>query len=405
MADAKKRNPTYGSVRDIPEARELEAGLCAARFLSIFTRKIDSSDLKRNAERLKKLTQDVDQFYAQLGPRNWVFHEHLSTSVADRIAKANTPDEAEQIIVEYYQDPASIRPLLMKAKTSPEAYQRTHLIDLAYRDFQEERYYSTVLLVITVVDGIANDVDPQDRRSLSTRDPDEMVPLSSVMSHHLGLSNAIRVFNKGVQAIDEKEATDVVRNGIVHGMTINYNNVVVAAKSLNLLFAVGDWVHLLRQEKERKPKPTLSDTFADLRKTSQVKRQLADFHSTSSEHGDPGHEESPAYEAIDTFLAAWTKRNFKTMAEKTSHASSPEQITNTKTLFREHQLTEYKILKINHVALHRSTCILEVTVDGSSHKCSVNLQYCEPGTRWGTSVEESGWYLNPYYPEQFLHDS
>jgi RIO-like serine/threonine protein kinase len=39
----------------------------------------------------------------------------------------------------------------------------------------------------------------------------------------------------------DDEVFEVYRNGIVHGTVVNFNNVVVATKAWNMLFAVADW--------------------------------------------------------------------------------------------------------------------------------------------------------------------
>jgi hypothetical protein len=38
-----------------------------------------------------------------------------------------------------------------------------------------------------------------------------------------------------------EEVFELYRNGIVHGVLLNFNNAVVASKAWNRLFAVADW--------------------------------------------------------------------------------------------------------------------------------------------------------------------
>lgn len=407
MADEAERNPTYGSANDLPRIKDLRRSIQGLKVLGKFSRLINTADLETQEAKLAAVVRNVDRFYSQLGSRNWVYHETLSNSLASKVADAESPDAAEQLLVEYYMTPDAVWHLLHQVKALPEARSRAHLIDWAYRDLQEGRYYSTVLLMITVVDGIANDVDKHNRQGLSTRDPSEMVPLDSIMAHHRGLSNAIRVFNRGVYATDESETHDVLRNGIIHGMTLNYNNKVVATKSLNLLFAVGDWVRIQKKLSATKDRSSVRATLDQLRRNQKIEEELANFTREEINPGDAEHSSSEIYQSINAFLAAWSrpKPNYKTMAETTARAAAPDQITTIKSLFREHVLSGYEIHAIHRTALHAATCNLSVTVDGSSYRCTVRLQYCEPTGPDKDPVRETGWHLSPYGPEQFLRNA
>jgi len=47
-------------------------------------------------------------------------------------------------------------------------------------------------VLIAVMDGAVNDLEPGNRRGLHTREDHEMVAWDSVTAHHLGLKNAQR---------------------------------------------------------------------------------------------------------------------------------------------------------------------------------------------------------------------
>src|SRR5690606_28486832 len=108
-------------------------------------------------------------------------------------------------------------------------------------DYQDGRFYSCVLVLLSVMDGFVNDFEPARRRGLHARESAEMSAWDKAAGHHQGLANAHRIYNQRVSKLDSSEQFDLRRNGIVHGMLPNFDNPVVATKAWNLLFAVADW--------------------------------------------------------------------------------------------------------------------------------------------------------------------
>jgi hypothetical protein len=75
----------------------------------------------------------------------------------------------------------------------------------AERDCREGRFYSTVLVLIAVMDGFVNDVEPSVRRGMHARVPSELDAWNSVVGHHKGLTNVLPVFQRPFKALDESE--------------------------------------------------------------------------------------------------------------------------------------------------------------------------------------------------------
>ena len=68
-----------------------------------------------------------------------------------------------------------------------------------------------------------------------------MTAWDSVVGHHLGLTNALKAYKKTFKKRVDEEVYDLHRHGIVHGTITRFDNVVVATKAWNMLFAVVDW--------------------------------------------------------------------------------------------------------------------------------------------------------------------
>lgn len=170
---------------------------------------------------------------------------------------AQPVDAAERTLIDYYKGDDVLAFMTRALRSLPGMAPRMGLIERARRDYVAGRYYSTVLLLIAVMDGFVNDMDTARRRGLHARDDDEMSAWDSVVGHHLGLAKAHRTFTKTFSKTSEKEIHELYRNGIVHGTLTNFDNDIVATKAWNRLFAVADWAKSAK-EQAKPPEPERS---------------------------------------------------------------------------------------------------------------------------------------------------
>lgn len=106
------------------------------------------------------------------------------------------------------------------------------------------------------------------RKGIAARDPDDMVEWDSIVGHHLGLTHAPETFLKTIKKRIDDEVFKVYRHGIMLGSVVNFDNVVVASKAWNLLFAIADWADATEKaNKPAEPKPTLGSITSLLRET------------------------------------------------------------------------------------------------------------------------------------------
>jgi hypothetical protein len=195
---------------------------------------------------LRRLVATVDEFYAVLGGRNWVFHDSLDVNgiqsileAGRRLDTAARAEVSEDGLTRLYQEPGTLEFMTMRFSGQPGLRARRHLIERAPADYRASRYYSTVLVLLAVMDGFVNDVDAK-RRGLHARDGEELHAWDSVAGHHLGLGDAHKSFTKTVSRTTDAECFELHRNGIVHGTILRFDNVIVATKAWNRLFAVSD---------------------------------------------------------------------------------------------------------------------------------------------------------------------
>lgn len=306
----------YKSARDLPIVAEMLEHIRGGKLLTRFVARDQRALLVAVEGQLNDLVATVDGFYDLLGDRNWIFHESLNTDLA-RDLLGHPSDEAEQQLVAHYQDAETLRFLTRLLWHFPQMQVRRQMIERAREDYEAERYDSTVLLLIAVMDGFVNDFETDSRRGLHAREDGEMGAWNSVVGHHQGLARAHRTFTKPFKKTSDEEVHDLYRNGIVHGMLTNFNNVVVATKAWNRLFAVGDWA--LSREKQAapsEPRLSLRELFSQIAENQRTRRALDAWHPRTLTPDHPGFEDEPIHGVATEVLEAWKAKNYGRMATR-----------------------------------------------------------------------------------------
>ena len=307
-------NDPYESAGDLPSFVEMREQLDGMKALVSLLAPGKQAQLLKLEAGIERMCGIVDAFYDLLGPRNWIFHDLLSL---DRLSDLlDLPvDDAERGLISVYEDQERLGSWIRTLDRFDSMRGRMPSIEQARADFEEGRYYSTVQLLLSVMDGFVNDLDSQ-RRGLHTRHEDEMTAWDSVVGHHMGLKNAHRTFTKTIGKTSDKEVHELYRNGIVHGTLLNYDNVVVAAKAWNRLFAVADWATSLeKQAIPPEPEPSLGEVLLQVNENRKAKKALAEWEPRIFEKEDPGFANEAVFGNANKYLESWANKNFGAMAE------------------------------------------------------------------------------------------
>lgn len=302
----------YESARDLPIFVELEGQLRAIRLLRWLMPREQRENLEKLGPQLEQLTATVDDFYARLGDRHWVMHESLNVEhIRTLLDEHESAEGAELALVSLYQDRDTLHWMIKGLHGLPAMRSRLHLVERAERDYVKGRHYSTVLVLIAVMDGFVNDFEPRVRRGLHARTPAELDAWNSVVGHHKGLTHVLPVFQRSFKALHEDEVFEVYRHGIVHGMVMNFDNIIVATKAWNYLFAVADWARA--EIKRRTPEPptkTWRETFTLIAENARDRAALEAFTPHALAKDDPGFEVNEVYLACSEFLKLWARKNY-----------------------------------------------------------------------------------------------
>ena len=98
-------------------------------------------------------------------------------------------------------------------------------------------------------------------------------------------------------------------------MLVNYDNVVVATKAWNRLFAVADWATSLeRKSKPKEPEPSWGDVFRTISRNATVKKALDEWRPRRLTASDPGFDDEEVCLRAKTYLDSWKRRNYGAMA-------------------------------------------------------------------------------------------
>jgi hypothetical protein len=337
---------------------------------------------------LEHMTRTVDNFAKLLGPRNWVFHSKLPIDDMAALVRDGDPERAERQFIEFHRTDEWLPFWIQRLWGVPDLKPRLDLLKRALADYQSDRFYASVLVVVTVMDGFVNDVDKKTRRGLHARSQEELQAWDSVVGHHHGLTHVMREFQRPVKALRDSPVFELHRHGIVHGMETGYDNVIVATKAWNYLFAVVDWAEDLQKQKvPDPPSPTWRDVYQTVQEHVEWKAAFEAAMEASSDKllmpNDPGWEDDPVRIAADDFLSAWAAKNYGRMSETLSPRSSRRTGTQsaagaTRADFEGFALDGYELVSVQYLSYGLVIVEVDVTINGVQQRFESRWSYESP---------------------------
>ena len=413
-----QRQSPYGSARDLPSYQEMARQIQGGKLLTRLIARNQRSEFLEIEHQLNHLLAVVDRFYDRLGPRNWIFHDSVDISAVEAILEhTTTSEEAEQRFIEIYRDEdylAFWTRRLHSCRRAPRARPPDRASSRAL--FAPDHFDSAALHLIAVMDGFVNDFEPDRRRDLASRAPDDMTAWDSVVGHHLGLTNALKAFNKTIKKRVDEEVYELHRHGIVHGTITRFDNVVVATKAWNMLFALVDWATATRKARQPEaPKPTLRECVRQIVTTVRMKRRLEAWAPSRLSVSDAHFQDHEIHTLTIEFMTSWRERNFGALARFPSRQFGKRETTlgqmagRLREVFEGFVLSEFRVTELENTApaiwLSRGEATVNDTqgtfeyrwiveeTDGSfgygSDSALWRLVFCDP-TVWRRSDETKG---------------
>lgn len=407
MSDARERREPYGSMEDLPSVIEARQMLLGMRLLGWVGGREVRTQARELRASLDEITGVVDLFCSKLGDRGWIFHDDLNLSAMSEISSSPDPDIAEQRLIAYYMSGDHLQWSLRRLGHHAAMRPRLTLAQRALDDYQERRFYSCVLVLLSVLDGFVNDFEPARRRGLHARESEEMSAWDKAAVHHRGLANAIRTFNQRVSRLDSSEQFELRRHGLVHGMLPNFDNPIIATKAWNLLFAVSDWADgEVARLTPKQDEPTLSETLRRYVDFKNLKRKSDAFSPYEVSGSDLAATDLREHVAASEFLVSWAKRRwgpvggfFIRFGDQPREVG--KQARKAKSLYEGNPLESWSITRVRRATSSLTFVDVNLVVDGVSRQGTIRFVLCDENNRVELDPDAGRWFIAPYYPDSF----
>lgn len=376
--DKIKDNPTCAEL--LKNAQGMDAlSKVVAFFEKLGIKNKNISEAFKQVPNLVSKTEELvnmpDRFNERFSKKGWIAYESMNfelMSKAVKLADEGKFEEANELIVEHFNED-TLKWGLTFMKALEEYRIRDHLAQKAKQDYLEGRYHACVPVVLTIIDGIVNDVEQKGFFAEGI----DLTAWDSIAAHSTGLQELSRLFNSPRKKTTTEEITVPYRHGILHGRDLGFDNEIVAAKAWATLFAIRDWALAIRQgkkhPKEKEPEPSFIEVLKSYAKTQEQKKKLEAWKPRDltpgkdfSEAGLPEDYEnnSPEY-ALSLFLHYWEKSNYGKMASliKTFvDAPLSKRAGEIRKQFQGKILTGFKLVKINDFAAAMTEISLELDI-------------------------------------------
>ncbi|RLB87816.1 MAG: hypothetical protein DRH50_16220 [Deltaproteobacteria bacterium] len=279
------------------------------------------SDIKRQAE----ILSIPDRFNNTFSEYGWIAYESMNLEVMKKavsLAESEGIDKAEIFLSEHY-DEDTLKWGILRFNGNTEFRCRIRLAELAKADYLAERYHACIPLLLSMLDGIVNDVSKHVGFFAHSAD---MTAWDCIAAHETGLQSLAALMTKGRNKTNEDPITIPFRNGILHGRELAFDNRIVAAKCWASLFAARDWASAITEGKKT-PKPKKEVSWREL--LTQIaengrQRKLLDAWKPRGESdlmylphsGEPSElpEDTPE-RSVAEFIDNWTNQRYGLMAD------------------------------------------------------------------------------------------
>lgn len=281
-----------------------------------------------NFEDIKKQTEILtipDIFNDTFASVGWIAYESMNLEAmkeAVSIAKSLGLEEAEKYLANHY-DAETLKWGIMRFNGNADFRRRLRLIELAKEDYLAKRYYACIPLLLSLLDGIVNDVSKHVGFFAQSVD---MTAWDCIAAHETGLQALAALVTKGRNKTNEEPITIPYRNGILHGRELAFDNKIVAAKCWAALFAARDWAMAISEGKKTpkaKKKISWPELLSKIAETSRQRKLIDAWKPRVMAEltylpfsGEPANLPSGTPErAVCEFIDNWCKRRYGLLAE------------------------------------------------------------------------------------------
>lgn len=311
MSDKKiSDNPSNKKLKENIEGMKSILGISSLMGVQPTSKTLELLEDIENQKQILFLPDEFNRLFSDMG---WFAYETMSATVIEKaIANMNTSGEeaAKSIIIEYYNK-ETLRFHIKRMNVHESFKIRMDLIYKAFEDYEAERYYSCIPLLLMICDGIVNDVTKS--KGLAA-DATNMEVWDCVAGHSSSLEKAKTIFVKGRNKTTTDKITLPYRNGILHGRDLNYANKELATKCWNMLFAIRDWTKSYISENDRK---------------TEFEKKQKDNEKPLVEIINGYYEHKEKMTQVQQYLDSWKKRDLTPIIDFPESGKSEEYLGDT----------------------------------------------------------------------------
>ncbi|KDB58604.1 hypothetical protein AZ16_1395 [Bordetella bronchiseptica B18-5 (C3)] len=270
-----------------------------------------------------------DRFNEIFASSGWIAYESMSMDVMKKAIdafEAHGLEAAEDYLVSTY-DADTLKWGILRFNGHDDFRKRVRLVELAKDDYLAGRYHACTPVLLSLMDGLANDVS---RHVGLFADNADLTAWDCIAAHESGLQTLVALMTKGRNKTSEESISVPFRHGILHGRELAFDNRIVAAKTWAALFAIRDWAEALAEGKKMpapKQESTWSELLQSLNKTQETKRLLdvwkprekEDFSYLPCDGLSSSLLESSPECMVAEFMENWRLGRFAPLADSFSH--------------------------------------------------------------------------------------
>ncbi len=196
---------------------------------------LDPDELESTRQEMADLAALPDRFNRSFAERGWVMFEDMNAEVATQavnLAEGGKPQEGEEILVDFWTVDM-IRVHIGRLKRVDAFPSRWRLAVDAEGLYGEGHYHACTLVVLAVLDGMVQETSARFLRVSQNFSAEKTIleAWDSIAGHSTGLAQLKKLLLSQRKKTNTEPVAIPYRHGIVHGMDVNFNLKMVAAKA------------------------------------------------------------------------------------------------------------------------------------------------------------------------------
>ncbi|WP_201523853.1 hypothetical protein [Aliarcobacter butzleri] len=253
-------------------------------------------EIKKIHQEANELTNLPDKFNDIFENTGWFITNSMSIDIVKEalsVATLKNIDEAENFLANSINE-AYLNRLFLKIRWRQIFDKRMRLFELVKVDYLEERYHACIPLLLSLIDGL---VDELTKHVGIFSENVDVTAFDSLSGHETGLQSISKILRSPRKKVNEDSITIPYRNGILHGKELSFDNKIVAAKCWHLLSAIVDWHNDIKFPKEKKEEKTLHEVFSE---HLEHKKKMLDFEERFANYSARDFSQIYNFPILDT---------------------------------------------------------------------------------------------------------